>query len=179
MGPLSLAELDSIKSNLVEPELDLCFKQGQVDPPVKEFGFRLSAERESKLYDHIASLEARDILKRGKVGSGKFTSPGFAVRKSGDRIGLVVKYCSLNSRLELPNGIMYHDASRFAQSIPSFAKFYTVLEVKDAFHRVKIAESAIPFLHMSVYHSTGWREYAWQRAPQGLSCSPAFWIQLI
>ena len=179
MGPLNQSQLEEIKSQVHDPELELCFQFGKLEPPVRELGYPCCWSKQAKLFEHIRILEERDILEEVPPGTGRYFSPGFAVKKSNDRIRLVVRYVSLNSRLELPKGIRYHDAVRFKQSIPPFCRYYMVLDVKDAFHRIPVSETAKPYLHMSVYHPNGYREYAWKRAPQGLSASPAFWVQLI
>ncbi len=179
LGPLSEHELSIVKRMIVDPELELCFKPGQEQPPVRELGFPAPWHRQEKLFELIELLEERDILERVPVNSGKFYSPGFGVKKSGDRVRFVVKYVSTNARLNLPKGMKYHDSSQFKEALPSFGNYYVVLDVKDAFYRIKVSEAAQPYLHVSVYHPKGYREYKWKRAPQGLSCSPAFWAQLI
>ena len=179
IGPLKEDQLKEIKADIHDPELELCFQPGKLEPPVRELGYACCWSKQAKLFEHIKILEQRDILEEVPPGTGKYYSPGFAVKKSNDRIRLVVRYVSLNSRLELPKGIRYHDAVSFKQSIPSYCRYFMVLDVKDAFHRIPVSEAAKPYLNMSVYHPNGYKEYAWKRAPQGLSVSPAFWVQLI
>ena len=179
MGPLNEAELTSIKKCISDPELELCFKPGQNQPPVRELGFPAPWTKQEKLYEVIHTLEERGILEEVPRGSGIGYSPGFGVKKSGDRVRLVIRYVSLNDRLQLPRGLRYHDASDFRESLPSFGSYYVVLDVKDAFYRIRVSKDSQAYLHMSVYHPDGYKEFRWKRAPQGLSCSPAYWAQLI
>ena len=146
---------------------------------MRALGFPAPWKKQEKLFELINLLEERNILEEVPTNSGKYLSPGFGVKKSGDRVRLVVRYVDTNDRLHLPKGLKYHDSSQFKEALPSFGNYYVVLDVKDAFYRIKVSESAQPYLHMSVYHPTGYKEYKWKRAPQGLSCSPAFWAQLI
>lgn len=178
-GPLYEEDLIKIKSWVSDPELNICFKPGQEEPPVREMGYPAPWHRQEKLFELISVLEKRVILERVPRNSGKGYSPGFAVKKSGDRIRLVVRFVALNDRLQLPKGCRYHDSTRFRSSLPSFSTYYVVVDVKDAFFRIPTSAEAQPYLHMSVYHPEGFREYRWKRAPQGLCCSPAFWAQLI
>jgi len=178
-GPLTHAELVTIEENVYDPALTLCFKPGQDNPPVREFGYPASRQKQDKLFAHIDQLVVRGILREVTPGSSRWLAPGYGVKKAGDRIRLVVSYTSLNDRLEKPRGLYYHTMPQFMSSIPSYATYYVVLDVKDAFHRLNVDPEYRKYLNMSVFHCEGYREYEWLKAPQGLSRSPSFWTQLI
>ena len=179
MGPLSEDELEFIKERIHDPPLQLCFDQSKIDPPVYELGFPAPMERQLKLFDLLRTLEDRKIIRRVPKGSGRYVSPGYGVRKNGDRVRLVVKYCSLNSRLKPPMGVRYHNPVEWVHDLPAWAKYYSVLDVRDAFYRIAVHEDSRPYLNMSIWSPEGCFEYEWLKMPQGLSSSPSFWCALI
>ena len=179
MGPLSEDELVVIKNRIHDPPLQLCFDQSRIDPPVYELGFPAPVDRQQKLFDLLRTLEDRNVIRRVPRGSGRYVSPGYGVRKSGDRVRLVVKYCSLNSRLKSPMGVRYHNPVEWVHDLPSWGKYYSVLDVKDAFYRVSVHPDSRPFLNMSIWAPDGCLEYEWLKMPQGLSSSPSYWCALI
>ena len=180
MGPLCEQALIQIRDRVHRPVLQLRVDPTQMEPPVKEFGFPAPRERQMKLLELLDTLERESIIRNVPRGSGFYLSPGYAVRKSGDRIRLVVRYCSLNDRLQqLPQGIEYHSTSHWKQSLPSWGTYYSVLDVKDAFYSIEVHPNSRKFLHMSIWTHDGFREYEWLKMPQGLSASPAHWCALI
>ena len=112
-----------------------------MDPPVKEFGFPAPMEPKQ-------TLETQNMIRQVPRGTGRYVSPRYAVKKSGNRVRLVVKYCSLNDRLKAPAGVRHHSPVEWKHQLPSRGKYFSVLDVKDAFYRIRIDDSSRPFLNM-------------------------------
>ena len=178
-GPLSRQVLEDIQSRIHDPPLKLIIKESQIDPPVRETGFTSPISRQEKLFELLNVLESQKIIRQVPRGTGRYVSPGYAVKKSGDRIRLVVKYCSLNDRLQAPAGVRHHSPVEWMHQLPSWGKYFSVLDVKDAFYRVSVDKASRTFLNMSIWSPSGCREYEWLKMPQGLSPSPSYWCALI
>ena len=182
MGPLSESELKLIKSAVHDPPVTLTVRQDKLDPPAIVFGYPAPRQRQEKLIELLDSLEAQGVLKKVAKGSSCYISPGFAARKPGpgDRIRLLVNLSSVNARLEPPPaGVRYHDTSTWINGLPSWATFYSSLDVKDAYFRIPVAPESRKYLHMSIWTPNGTIEYEWLKMPQGLSISPSYWCSLI
>jgi hypothetical protein len=179
LGPLTEKELISLKQKVKEPKMTLLFREGHLEPSINELGFPAPPDKQAKLLELLDQLEEQNILRQVPRGTGKFVSAGYAVRKGGNGVRLVVRYCSLNERLLIPKGVKHHSMTDFVQGLPHFGKFFSVLDVKDAFYRIKLNEDAKTYLNMSIWTNSGFREYEWLRAPQGLSISPSYWCAMI
>ena len=176
-GPLSKSDLDGIWDKVHDPPATLLIKEGHLDPPIQMEGYPVSPALRAELLETVETLVSQGILQQVPRGSGVWASPGFAVRKANGKARLVCDYTKLNSRIECPKGVSYHDAKGWWESIPSYSKYYSVLDVRDAFYRIKLHKSARPYLHIRLWGEGA--EYEWTRLPQGLSTSPAWWCALI
>jgi transposase InsO family protein len=179
-GPLSEVELCGIKDRIHDPSLTLLIDEAQLEPPIVEYGFPAPLERQEKLFEVLRTLESQGIIREIPKGTSRFLSPAFGAKKAGGKgVRLVVDYTSLNSRLRFPRGIQYHSSRTWLGSLPSWGRWYSAMDVKDAFYRVDVCEKSRPFLNMSVWSPTGCSEFEWVKMPQGLACSPSYWIALI
>lgn len=182
IGPLSVDELRLIKDKVYDPMVKLTIKEGKLDPPCVELGYPAPRQRQEKLMELLRCLESQGVIIQVPKGTGRYVAPGFAARKSGpgDRIRLLVNFTSINARLEPPpTGVRYHDTSTWISGLPSWATYYSTLDVKDAYFRIAISPESRMYLHMSIWSPDGTLEYRWQRMPQGLSVSPSYWCALI
>ena len=179
LGPLTQAELLQGSKGCAPVEMTLTFKKGQEHPPVNELGYSTTDDKHCKLMKLLQVLEEERIIRRVPRNSGKFLSPGFAVRKGSDQVRLVVNLQSLNSRLLCIPGIQYHNMSEWLRNIPSWSTHFSVLDVKNAFYSLPCSEASKPYLHMSIWDRSGFLEYEWLRCPQGLATAPSWWIEHI
>jgi hypothetical protein len=179
IGPLAEADLKLIATRIHDPPLKLLLNKSKMDPPVREFGFPAPMARQQKLFELLDSMESQNIIRQVPRGTGLYVSPGYAVKKSGDRVRVVVSYTSLNDRLIAPAGVRHHSPVEWMHNLPSWGKYFSVLDVKDAFYRVAVDSASRPYLNMSVWSPNGCREYEWLKMPQGLSPSPSYWCSLI
>ena len=179
MGPLSESHLLKIKAEIHDPPVTLSIQPDKLEPPAVKFGFPAPLARQEKLFELLGSLEDEGVIRSVPRGSGRYLCPGFAARKSGDRVRLLIDYTAVNQRLVTAPGVRHHDSSTWMHSLPSWATHYASVDVKDAYYRIAVAEESRPYLHMSIWSPTGLLEYEWLRMPQGLSVAPAYWCSLI
>ncbi len=178
-GPLSRAELEAIRDRIHLPELIVTLRQGMEYPPIHEEGYPTTKQRSDNVMEVLNTLTEQGIIAQVPRHSGNFVSPGFGVRKPNGKTRLVVNLKALNTRVERPVGIRYHDSKRWLESLPSWSQYFACLDVKDAFYAIPCHPSAQPYLHMSVYTTQGYREYKWLRMPQGFCSSPGYWCAYI
>lgn len=175
MGPLKLEELRVASQGCAAIPVEITFRPGKEHPPIHELGFPSNDERHIKLMTLLQTLVDEEILKKVPRNSGVYVSPGFAVKKGADKVRLVVNLQALNHRLEFPPGIQYHNMREWMRNIPSWAEFYSVLDVKNAFYMLPLSSNSQKYMHMSIWTRQGYEEYAWQRCPQGFSAAPSWW----
>jgi hypothetical protein len=177
MGPLSSVELETV-SKLCQPiPMDICFKPGCEHPPINKLGYPTNPSNEPKLIKLLDTLVEEGVLAETNLGSGTFVTPGFPKQKGPDKVRLLVDLKPVNARMVVPPELRYHNATTWATSVPSTAKWFSCLDIKNAFYTIPCTERSQPFLHMSIWTRKGYRQYIWRRMPQGLCISPSWWVE--
>ena len=177
MGPLTRNELERVSVHCEPIPLDLNFKPGCEHPPINESGYPTNASNESKLLKLLDNLVEEGILAETAIGSGTFICPGFPKQKGPDKVRLLVNLQAVNARILVPPEVKYHNATTWAASIPSYAEWFSCIDIRNAFYTIPASERSQQYLHMSIWTREGYRQYVWKRMPQGLSLSPAWWVE--
>ena len=123
-------------------------------------------------------------MKRGcllgilKKGLSSYSSPIMLIpRKTGNLLRLVTDFRFLNSRLKILQCSLPLIRDAIQTLGASDADTATIIDLRDAFHTLRIKESQQKYLGITPYF--GSPTYIYQRMPMGLSISPAVFMYFI
>lgn len=131
---------------------------------------RLSYNEKEAVKEILNDLLSRNII---RPSSSQYGSPIVLVRKKNGEYRMAVDYRELNKMM-----IRDHfPIPRIDEQIDGLRdkRYFTRLDLKDAFHHIKLKENSIPYTAFVTFMG----QYEWIRMPFGLSSGPSFFMRFI
>lgn len=178
-GPLTREQLLEIRDVVDDPEIGVDIIEERRHPVIRRRGYPQSAERQKAARLLLGQLEEAGYL-RQTDGVGHWTSPGFCVPKPNGKVRLVVDYRDVNDRIR-KGCVPYqsHSLTEWRESLRSDSKYYATIDIKDAFHRLRLDPASRKYLTMSIQMEDGHRNYEWLVLPMGLTTAPFHWCAFV
>lgn len=131
---------------------------------------RLSHNEKEAVKEIINDLLSRNII---RPSDSQYGSPIVLVRKKNGKYRMAIDYRELNKMTERD----HFPIPRIDEQIDSLRdkKYFTRLDLKDAFHHIKLKENSIPYTAFVTFMG----QYEWVRMPFGLSSGPSFFMRFI
>lgn len=177
-GPLNKQQLLGIAGHIHDPEVNLDIPAEKVHPVIELKGYPQSGPRQRAAKELLGKLESAGYIRRLET-KPFWVSPAFCVPKANGKVRLVCDYRAVNERLPIPSGAPSHSLTDWRESLRSESRWYATVDIRDAFHRLKLGDAAKKYLNMSIQLEDGLRTYEWLVMPMGLSTAPAHWCAFI
>lgn len=139
-------------------------------PPIKQRYYPVSPAVQKYIDAEIKDMLEKDII---EPSNSPWSSPVVMIRKRDNTFRFCVDYRKLN-KVTRRDAYPLPPVNSILDKLRD-ARYLSTLDIKSAFHQIKVAEESRPLTAFSVYKG----HYQFKRLPFGLSNSPATWERLI